>query len=201
MSKITFASVKHKLKHLALRPKWQGIKRKPRSMNNFSDFFSLLSLLPSYEIDPKKLESAYFREQRLYHPDRFIGKEDAERIAALQRSADINNAYDTLKDPLKRAQYLLLSQGIFVGTERDSVKPSQELLIEFRESIEEAKTPNELFKIADQLEEEHQRLQRMISVAYDAEEWNKMAQLLLKLSYVNKTLEDIRKQKLHFKGQ
>jgi molecular chaperone HscB len=168
-------------------------------MTGFTEFFSLLSILPAYDLDPKALEAQYFSAQRRLHPDRFIGKPDAERLAALQQSATINQAYDTLKDPLKRAQYLLLLQGIFVGTEKDTIKPSQELLVEMmelRESIDEAASPTALFTLADEIEESRLRLERLISVAYAKEQWDKMAQLTLQLGYVQKALDDVRVKKL-----
>lgn len=198
MSNLSFARLKNKLKRWVLMPKWQGPKKKQKSMSSFSDFFSLLSVLPSFDVDIAHIEKAYFREQRLFHPDRFIGKTEEEKLQAMQRSADINQAYETLKDPLKRAQYLLLSQGMFVGTEKDSVKPSQELLMEImelREHVESAGSPTALFGIADKLKEECERTLRLISVAYGKSEWDKMAGETLKLSYLQKTLDDIRKQK------
>ncbi len=96
-------------------------------------YFTLSSISPAFDLDLQALEAAYFTAQRQYHPDRFAGKPAAERQQAMQRSADINQAYETLKNPLKRAQYLLHLQGITVGTEQDSVKPSQELLMETME--------------------------------------------------------------------
>ncbi len=101
------------------------------------DYFSLLGLSVVFDLDLATLEAAYFTQQRLYHPDRFVGKTPAERQAALLQSVDINQAYDTLKNPLKRAQYLLHLQGIEVGTDKDTIKPSQALLMEIMELREE----------------------------------------------------------------
>jgi molecular chaperone HscB len=160
----------------------------------FSEYFTLLSILPAFDLDLTMLETNYFAAQRRFHPDRFVGKPEAERIAALEQSTSVNQGYETLKDPYKRAQYLLLLQGIFVGTEKDNVKPSHELLtevMEFRESMEAAKAATELYALADELEEMHQRLQRLISVAYGKAQWDKMAQLVLKLGYVQKIQQDL----------
>jgi len=173
-------------------------------MTVFTEFFSLLSILPAFDLDQNTLETQYFSAQRRFHPDRFVGKPDAERIAALQQSVNINNAYETLKDPLKRAQYLLLLQGIFVGSEKDTIKPEPETLMEIMElrvNIEAATTSSQLYTIADELEETRQRLMRLISVAYDKEQWDKMAQLVLKLGYVQKVSEDITKHKAWNKNQ
>ena len=74
------------------------------------------------------LHRAYIDAQRESHPDK--QKTQAARLAALQRSADINAAYRTLKEPLLRAEYLLAREGVRVGGENDTVKPSQALLLE-----------------------------------------------------------------------
>jgi len=167
-------------------------------MADFLEYFTLLDILPAFDLDLAALEESYFREQRNNHPDRFVNKPDAERLEAAQRSADINMAYDTLKDPLKRAQYLLLLQGMFIGTDRENVKPSQELLteiMELRESVAEIKHIDEWFALSDELDGLHEKLLNYISASYTKGQWDKMAQLVLKLGYVQKTMEDLKKQK------
>ena len=167
-------------------------------MADFLEYFTLLEILPAFDLDLAVLEASYFREQKNNHPDRFVGKPDAERLAALQRSADINMAYENLKDPLKRAQYLLLLQGMYVGTERDTVKPSQELLaemMELRERIDEVRDIQTLYELIDELDETHKRLLNFISGAYAKAQWDRMAQLVLKLGYVQKAEDDLKKKK------
>lgn len=154
-----------------------------------SDYFALLGLSPAFEVDLAQLETAYFREQRLSHPDRFIKKPEAQRLAAAQRSVDLNAAYKTLKEPLSRAQYLLKLQGIAVGSEKDSVKPSQTLLVEvmeWREAAEEGKD------ITAELKKHHQQSLQNIADAYKTQQWNAMAQETLRLGYIEKTLSELR---------
>lgn len=150
--------------------------------------FALFGLPIAYDLSPSTIESAYFAAQRQYHPDRFIGKPDSERMAALQKSADINQAYETLKNPLKRAQYLLHLKGITVGTEHDSVKPSPALLMEtmeLREKIAEA--PREkLNELDDSLNKMMQRSQKILANNYMYAQWNEMAQETLRLGYIMK---------------
>jgi molecular chaperone HscB len=150
-----------------------------------SDHFSLLNISPAFDLDLKNLESAYFTEQRKYHPDRFVGKPDQERLSAMQRSVDINNAYKALKEPLARAQYLLKLNGVTVGTEHDSVKPSQALLmetLEWREAIDEGKNIKSL------LQETREESLRRIAEHYKNAAWEKMAQETLRLGYIEKAL-------------
>ena len=167
-------------------------------MSHFLEYFTLLDILPAFDIDQEVLEESYFREQRKNHPDRFVGKPDQERMDALQRSSDINMAFDTLKDPLKRAQYLLLLQGIYVGTEKDTVKPSQELLteiMELRESVGDIDHIDAFYALSDDLAEMHGKLLNYIGSSYTKGQWDKMAQQVIKLGYVQKTMQDLAKQK------
>lgn len=148
--------------------------------------FEIFSITPAFDMDLAKLEAEYFMAQRLFHPDRFVGKPSEEKIAALQKSMDINQAYEILKNPLKRAQHLLQLQGIIVGTDADSVKPSPVLLMEImelREQLEEG-------KIADQLSDLYKNSLLDISKYYANKEWQKMAQETLRLGYLVKMLSE-----------
>lgn len=170
---------------------------------SFTDFFSLLSLLPAFDIEPKAVEAAYYNAQRQYHPDRFVLRPEAERLEAMQRSADINQAYETLVDPLKRSRYLLLAQGIFVGSDNDTVKPSKELLMEvmeWREAIDGVENLSQLYAQSDLLHEIREAVLHAISQSYTKAQWNEMAQLTLKLGYIEKTFEDIKRKKAILKS-
>jgi molecular chaperone HscB len=155
------------------------------------NYFSLLDIPVSFDIHQDQLEKAYFTAQRQYHPDRFFGKPTEERNQALQKSMDINKAYDALKDPLKRAQYLLHLQEIEVGGEHDTVKPSHDLLIEImelREQLEEKKDSN----LIHQLRHLHENSLLDISKYYVNKDWQRMAQETLRLGYLVKILDEKR---------
>ncbi len=144
-----------------------------------SDYFKLLDIMPSFAIDLTALESNYFKAQQLCHPDRYVGKPAAEKQAAMQRSVDVNNAYHTLKEPLARARYLLHLQGVEVGTDKDTVKPSQDLLMEVMELRE---TPIEPKK----LEQMRESSISHIGKYFETEDWPAMAEETLRLGYLMK---------------
>jgi len=84
----------------------------------------------------KALEQAYFAAQRATHPDRFVGKPEEERIAAVLHSQSVNDAYETLKDPLRRAEHLLELQGISALDDAQAVPPAiLNEMMELRERI------------------------------------------------------------------
>ena len=142
-------------------------------------YFSIFNIEPIFEIELSKLESEYFKAQRQYHPDRFVGKPAEEKMAALQKSMDINKAYEVLKDPLKRAQHLLALQGITVGTEKDSVKPVNELLMEVMELRENPPAKAEILKLVE-------NSQNMVAKNYKNSKFPEMAQEVLRLGYLMK---------------
>ena len=103
------------------------------------NLFEILGLEAGFDVNLKALEQAYFTAQRACHPDRFVGKGEAERVAAISRSQLVNDAYDTLKNPLTRAQHLLELNGIAALSD-DTVVPPDVLMemMELRERIMDA---------------------------------------------------------------
>ena len=73
-----------------------------------SDFFEIFSIPVAWDIDLNGLGIRYRALQQEFHPDRYATKPDVEKRLAVQSASLINQAFDTLKSPLKRAQYLSL---------------------------------------------------------------------------------------------
>jgi molecular chaperone HscB len=88
-----------------------------------SRYFELFGITPALNLDLKDLEQRYFRFSRQCHPDLFARKSAAEQQTALDKTALLNDAYRTLRDPIRRAEY-------FVGSDDKPVSPPPELLEE-----------------------------------------------------------------------
>ena len=100
------------------------------------DYFRLLGLPFSYNLTEQVLEERYLSLQRQFHPDNF--EEFAEKNWATSLSAELNAAYQTLRDPLLRALYLLKHQ---IKTLPEGSLLDEAFLMEqmtLREDIEEA---------------------------------------------------------------
>ena len=91
-------------------------------LNFSSDFFAVFSVNPAWDVDLNDLGVRYRKLQQEFHPDRYATKSDVERRVAVQASSFINQAFDTLKSPLKRAQYLLTLKGTDVDQPRNLAK-------------------------------------------------------------------------------
>ena len=81
-------------------------------MFNPSDsYFQWFSLPPEFEVDSKSLGERYRELQADVHPDRAPAGDEKQRIRAVQLTSLLNEAYITLKSPVKRAAYMLQLQG------------------------------------------------------------------------------------------
>ncbi|OMH31831.1 Fe-S protein assembly co-chaperone HscB [Motiliproteus sp. MSK22-1] len=75
------------------------------------NFFVLFDLAESFHLDLHQLSERYRNLQKEVHPDRYAHASEREQMLAVQYAAHLNEALNTLKVPLKRAQYLLKLRG------------------------------------------------------------------------------------------
>lgn len=155
------------------------------------DYFSAFGLSPSFDIDPADLEKRYFLAQREFHPDRMVSKSVQSRAMAISRSMTLNSAYEALKSPLKRAQYLLSLHGIKI----DSIKPSQVLLMEnmeLREQLLEATVIDELVALEQHNHKDIENVVQQLSQVFRGGKFSLAGNLVMRLSYLAKMSEEIR---------
>lgn len=120
--------------------------------------FQIFALPVSFEIDLDALSQRYRELQRAVHPDKFASGTDQERRIAVQRTAQVNEAYDTLKQPLNRARYLLQLNGINVNDETDTTVDMEFLMeqMEMREQLSEIKAEDDpegaLFELSQSIQ-------------------------------------------------
>lgn len=109
----------------------------------------------SFDLDLEKLTNEYKNLQSQTHPDKFSGADDASRLHAIQLSSIINDAFDTLKSPLKRAAYLLMLNGIDPEENNQNHLNESFLLqqMEWRDLLDDA-TEEEDLNIVDNLKQE-----------------------------------------------
>ena len=90
-----------------------------------TDYYELLGIPRSLNLSLDDLQQRYYALSRELHPDRFMRKTEAERQRALDMSSALNDAYRTLKDPIRRAQYLLTVEGFDIGEQRSKDVPPE----------------------------------------------------------------------------
>jgi molecular chaperone HscB len=106
----------------------------------FTNHFEIFDLPVSFVIDTDSLAQRYLDLQRTVHPDKYANAPAQERRLAMQKATQINEAFQTLKNPLARGLYLLQLQGI--DTNDNSTAMDNEFLLEqmdLREQLAEIK--------------------------------------------------------------
>lgn len=158
------------------------------------DHFVRLDLARGYDVDLAELDRRYFAQQRQLHPDRFATKSATERAHSLAHATDLNRAYETLKDPLRRAVYLLELAGIDVtGETKTSADPTLLAeVMERREALDDAASPSELAAVVGAAEADAERCRAGLSSAFAAADWAGAGALTLRYTYLARLLDEAR---------
>src|SRR5438309_4656645 len=130
-------------------------------MNLNQNHFELFDLPARFAVDAAALESRYHELQREVHPDRFAAAPDPERRASMQLATRVNEAYQILKSPLRRAVYILQLRGVDPEFETNTAMPPEFLLgqMSWRERIEAgSEDPEALVRLRGGLREESRKI-------------------------------------------
>jgi molecular chaperone HscB len=163
-----------------------------------TDHFTRLGLRRSYALDPAELDRQYFGFQRRLHPDRFAMRTPKERALSQQQATALNEAYEALKDPLKRAAYLLRLAGRTVDIEQAATVADPELLMEameMREALADADTLDEVAVLAAQAETEVSLCETALDRAFADQDLDAAGTLVTRLKYLGKLAEEARSRK------
>ena len=107
-----------------------------------TDYYELFGIPRSLNLSLDELQNRFYELSRQLHPDRFMQRPEAERQEALDKSSQLNDAYRTLKDPIRRAQYLLREEGFDIGEQRSKDVPPEllEEVFELNMALEEMRS-------------------------------------------------------------
>ena len=154
------------------------------------DHFQLFDLPPRFALDMAALDAAYRRVQREVHPDRFAAGTAAENRVAMQWATQANDAYRTLKSPLKRAAYLCERAGVAIDAESNTSMPSQFLMqqLQWREALDDGRAERvPLQALDDDMNAERERLLDAIGRALDVDSDHvRAASLVRQLMFIEK---------------
>ena len=111
-------------------------------VNLTSNYFELFGLSIAFDLDQEALSKQYRLLQNAVHPDKFANASDYEQRLSMQQSARINEAYQILKQPLSRAQYLLEVKGVALNNDSEAQMDPDFLMqqMELREKIDAARS-------------------------------------------------------------
>ncbi|EJN07047.1 Fe-S protein assembly co-chaperone HscB [Herbaspirillum sp. YR522] len=160
------------------------------------DHFALFQLPQCFAVDIKALEQAYHRVQSQAHPDKFVDASAAEKRVAMQWATRANEAYQTLKNPLKRARYLCELHGVDLQTESNTSMAPAFLMqqMEWRETLDDARAQRDLDAL-ERLNTELLAARRaevaQIEVLLEAAQYVETAQLVRQLMFLEKFASEI----------
>lgn len=163
-------------------------------MNLNDSDFELFGVPQRFAQDRAQIDARWKELQREAHPDRFAAQGAAAQRAALQWSVRINEAYQRLKDPLKRAGYLCERLGAPIAAESNTAMPREFLMeqMEWRESLDEAIDEEELEELAERvLARRRELLQRIGHLLDEAGDAAGAAQLVRALMFVERFGQDV----------
>ena len=131
--------------------------------------FELFDVPARFEQDRAQLDARWKTLQREAHPDRFAAEGAAAQRVAMQWSVRINEAYQRLKDPLKRAAYLCELRGAPVQAENNTAMPAAFLMqqMEWRENLDDTESAQGLEALADEVSAEQRRVQQELARLLD----------------------------------
>lgn len=164
-----------------------------------ADHFAVLGVPRRFQIDMASLEQRYLELASEVHPDRFAGADSGERRRAMERSSVVNEAYRTLRDPVKRAEYLCKLDGIDLDSsdpEHGAPQMGQEFLmdmIERRETLAErrAQGPAELDAYRNEVEDEMEEVFDAAVEQLAAGKTREAARTLVVRRYLQRLIDEI----------
>ncbi len=150
--------------------------------------FELFGLTAAYSIDAADLQQRYRKLQQTLHPDRFANGSDREKLLAVQRTAQLNDAYQTLRSPLTRAEYMLQLRGIDLAHEQTTLQDPEFLMaqMEWRERIAEINDWESLDAAYRELAVESRNLQQQLELQVEQEANDDAAISIRKLKFMMK---------------
>ena len=160
-------------------------------------YFELFGLPATYALDRERLDRAYRELQNTVHPDKFAAKSETEKRVAMQWATKVNEAYQTLKQPITRGVYLLQLQGIDAMSAHDtSIAPAFLMQqMEWREAIDVARNAKDvaaLDRLRSELDTAYRAVDKTLADLLDVDK-NPVAatEAVRKLKFMDKLLAEV----------
>ena len=156
-----------------------------------------------YDVDVAALEKTYFQLQRQLHPDSFATKTPREKTLSQQQATSLNDAYETLKDPLERAVYLAHLLGLDVLKEGCNALTDPVILMEameMREALAEAESAEDVSGVTKRAQGEIEDCQVELAQAFEAADMDRVATLITRLKYLRKLADETRFRRAELRG-
>lgn len=159
--------------------------------------FVLFGLPMHHAQDRAQLDACWKALQTEVHPDRFASEGAAAQRVAMQWAIRVNEAYQRLKDPLKRAAYLCELHGAPINAENNTAMPGAFLMqqMAWREALDEAGAVTSVEALADEVASERRRMEFALTRTIDQhQDWSAAAGQVRALLFVARFAQDIERR-------
>ncbi|CAH6780476.1 (Fe-S) cluster biosynthesis co-chaperone HscB [Vibrio chagasii] len=159
--------------------------------------FELFGLPLQFQLDGSLLSSQFRDLQRQFHPDKFATASERDRLLAVQKAAQINDAYQVLKNPISRAEYLLVQHGEDIRGEQQTMQDPMFLMeqMELREELEDIADSSDpedaLFAFEGKVSKMYKQQLSAIQQELDSQAWLEAADRVRKLKFIAKLKNEI----------
>jgi len=161
------------------------------------NYFEIFTVPISTAPDLTQLKEKNHELQQQVHPDRFANSDDAEKREAMQITSLVNEAYNTLKVPVARLQYMLTLKGVDMNGETDTSMDGAFLMqqMELREEIADVKSQSDPLDVLDtmsrDLKNQAQNLVLSFAGLFEQDELEKCREVVRKLQFINKAQKEV----------
>ncbi|UXI00714.1 co-chaperone HscB [Photobacterium sp. TY1-4] len=159
--------------------------------------FELFGLPFQFQLDGSLLSTRFRELQRRFHPDNFATASERDRLMAVQKAAQINDAFQTLKTPTTRAEYMLSERGVDIRGEQQTLQDPVFLMqqMELREALEEipdaADPESALADFEQQATGLYLAQLAELEQLLNDEQWESAADAVRKLKFIDKLRHEV----------
>ncbi|GGI75784.1 co-chaperone HscB [Shewanella gelidii] len=166
------------------------------------NYFELFNFTASFDLDTATLAERYRELQRAVHPDNFANDTEQQKLLSIHRAAQINDGFQTLKNPIRRAEHMLSLRNIDISHETKTLKDGQFLMqqMEWREALEDINHAEDPDEMIDELYRsfsnyENEMTKRLIALLNSEQEndWLLAADQVRKLKFMAKLKDELAK--------
>ena len=166
-------------------------------MDITKNYFEVFGLPVGFSVDLPALTERYRELQREIHPDRFAGAGDREQRLAVQFATYVNQAFESLKSPLLRAEYLLQLQGVAMDAQNQTTSDTAFLMrqMELRDELSEVRDQPDpeaaLDALSAHVDETLSDLQSDFAAAYEQADMDSAKVVVSKLHFIVKLAHEV----------
>ncbi|HDM8224731.1 TPA: co-chaperone HscB [Vibrio campbellii] len=159
--------------------------------------FELFGLPSQFQLDGSLLSSQFRELQKRFHPDNFATASERDRLMAVQKAAQINDAYQVLKHPISRAEYILAENGTEIRGEQQTMQDPMFLMeqMELREELEDIADSSDpesaLFDFDSKVSKMYKQHLATVEQELDQGLWAEAADRVRKLKFIAKLKNEI----------